>query len=784
MKTKNSVAAEKYCLADRDCLLYTRAAVPIYNKHIQSNRNGEKLMREFSFYSTPFGVSGEEVPYAAIAKATTSRELVSDQESDAFYFRSLEADGIFLNEAQIEAVRFGSGPLLALAGAGSGKTSVLVCRAGYLMAVKQVPAESVLLITFTKKAAEEMKTRVMNLPGIGETASNLQVRTFHAFFLLLLRRHGIRQEIVSSERKKQLAVKLLMKDMGLEDVYQPEAVLSFLSYHKMNDTAVADLPEKETSQKQLKRICQAYEDWKLERNYIDFDDILMKAKALMDEDPAFLQQMQDRFEYVMVDEFQDTNYLQYRLVQMIVEKHRNLFVVGDDDQTIYSFNGARHEFILEFDQKYPEAQTIVLDVNYRSHKAIAGLGNEVVRHNKQRKSKTLQVMNEEASSPFYFRAASTDEEAEQVVADMKRAVAEGECEWRDMAVLHRTISVSRAIFEQLTAQDVPFVHHSLGNQMFYEQWPVKAMMDYLRLSLNPTLVEAMPEVVPTLFISRERGMRHIKEQEVFSPRSEPLLHLTDMPGIRPFQRKKVEERQSMIQKLKEKRPETAIRQMRRQFYDGYLEADEQQVSMKKETLKETLDELESSAKRFESVSSFVYFVDDMLRTFREMKEREKDPDANHVSLMTIHRAKGMEFPVVYVIGASETIMPHDSALKADRMKDLLYGEKAENKQTQALEEERRLAYVAITRAKKKLCISSPAFYRGKEVEVSRFLLEAFPGETHTGEKQETETIDALVCEEAMCPAWIRLSEAPDVTEKECPMCKGKMVPGTKQVIKK
>ncbi|HEY4431100.1 MAG TPA: ATP-dependent helicase, partial [Paenibacillus sp.] len=450
------------------------------------------LLNKLLFHNIPLGATGERIPQAAVASAQTSKELVKREEGDSAYFRRLEEGGILLNRPQIAAVRHHKGPLLTLAGAGSGKTSVLICRTGYLLSVRGVSPSQLLLLTFSSKAAAEMRERIALLPGVSTAdVARLQARTFHSFFLFFLRRQGLQQEIFSETRRQHILLKQIMRELGLpKDAYPPETLLSLLSSCKMNMGTVEDLPEGTTAEKEMKSILEIYEQWKQDNFKIDFDDVLLIAYRMLKERPALLQELQMRYLYVMVDEFQDTNALQYELVKMVAHPQHNLMVVGDDDQTIYSFNGARSEFILEFEKLYPGAKVITLDINYRSGPAIVGLGNGIIKHNTRRRSKTLQAAKGSGSQPRYMRPQTADEEAEQMVEHILNEVSTGKREYRDFAMLYRASSSNRAVLELLLLRDIPYIDYGEG-QLLYEHWLISPVVDHLRLSVNRRNFAAM-----------------------------------------------------------------------------------------------------------------------------------------------------------------------------------------------------------------------------------------------------------------------------------------------------
>lgn len=796
------------------------------------------------FFQTPAGATERTIPLAAMADTATSRQLISDKEPDAFYFRALEAGHIVLNGPQIEAVRHHQGPLLTLAGAGSGKTTVLICRTGYLMAVRGVPARQILLLTFSSRAAAEMKERLAGLPGIsGDQARLVEARTFHSFFLYFLRRQGIQEEIFSETFRQHMLLKQIMRSMNLADSYQPETLLSVLSAHKMNMAAVESLPERDDQERELKSIFSQYEEWKRQNNKIDFDDVLLHAYQLLQEQPHLLRSLQSRFQYVMNDEFQDTNLLQYELVRMLALPENNLMAVGDDDQTIYTFNGARSEFILDFDKQYPDARVITLDVNYRSSDSIIGLGNEIIRKNVKRRLKTLKSVRTDGMSPRYLRPNNQEDEAAAILQEIEAGIAAGARSYGDFAVLYRSASNGRAIIEQLAMKDMPYVDFGDG-QLLYEHGVVRPLLAHLRLSLHRRDFEAMEQLLPSLYLNRDKGMEHIRRQDAPRPVKGPLAHLLSFPGLKEFQQTKIRERVELIRSLPKLAPAAAIRLMRQSFYDAYLDTNsKQQLTLHKETLREMLDEVEQSASRFATVEEFITYIDEVAAKVNASARSKRMEQGDRIALMTIHKSKGLEFPVVFVIGASEGSLPHSSALAADQLPDAYVGQaqSAKEKSGAALEEERRLAYVAVTRAKEELFISSPSQYRGKTAAVSRFVLGAFqrpgssgdpspasrPGKLDQAGRQRQgqgqrrpavkaapphkshaaaaggqaspghntgqgpilrrpgpmETVQVWVCTKPGCKAWSRISssagqERPD---RACPLCSSPMKRGNREV---
>ncbi len=737
------------------------------------------------YYTFPIGIRDCEVPDAAKAKAETSRQLVNDREPDAAFFRALEQYGISLNRPQLAAVRHHTGAALTLAGAGSGKTSVLVCRTAYLLAVRQVQPQHILLMTFSKKAADEMRGRIRSLPITGApSASGVEARTFHSFCLQLLRGRGYRQAILGETGQKHVFFKRLMRELMLQNEYEPETLLAQLSALKLRMVDLEELPEKTTEERELKLLFSRYEQWKKQINKLDYDDLLLEAYRLLRDDSELLATLQRRFQYIMIDEFQDTNQVQYVLIQMLADKHHNLMVVGDDDQTIYSFNGAKNDYIMNFEQQYPGAVTIVLDINYRSTSTIVGLGNAIIQYNKQRKEKTLLAVKPKGISPSYARLKSTQDEARLIVDTIIAQKEQGKRSFGDFAVLFRTASSSRALVELLLTTELPFIDFGDG-QLFYDQWAIKPLLAHLRLVIDRRSFDAIEALLPTLYVNREQAMAFIWNQDKQRAKKWPLIHLLEYPQLKDFQKDKIKERIRLIKSLAECKPAAAIAQLRQAFYDQFLETSKRhEMTEHKEGLKEVLDELESAASAYETIEAFASYIDDITEKHAAVKLHNHEQSRSAISLMTIHKSKGLEYPVVFVLGASEGILPHSSALAADKHSDRSSLQSGSNALTEALEEERRLAYVAVTRAQEELYVSSPASYRGKPTELSRFIRSAFLKGHEAA--PDTEMALAWLCSSDSCQVWQRIITYEDAQaeSRPCPMCNSPMVQGTKVLPKK
>jgi DNA helicase II / ATP-dependent DNA helicase PcrA len=681
------------------------------------------------------------------ADADRSIQASGLAQRDALFFQQLAQQQITLNDDQAQAVRHGDGPLLTIAGAGSGKTTTLACRAAYLMQVRRVSPRHLLLVTFSRKAADEMKQRLAEIPGVPlRSAQSVEARTFHSFCLQLLRRSGVRAAVLGDDGQQRMTIKRLLRESATSFDFEPESLLALLSSYKCRLLSADDLPEASPAEREIKRVLLRYEQWKQAGGMIDFDDLLLLTYRKLSAEPELLAALQDRFRYIMVDEFQDTNRVQYEIVRLIAGERRNLMVVGDDDQTIYSFNGASSEAILSFDKVYPDAKVVALRVNYRSSAEIVGLGNAIIRGNKHRRPKTLTVPSARrsqvassgddtveavigaAGKPMFARPATAEEEAALITASIRKLIEPGGYSYGDISVLYRSAGSSRATIEHLIQAGIPIEEH--GDLFsFYESPLIRPVMAHLKLSLQHRDKVAIEAMLPTLYVNRESAMKWIREKDTQQAKKWPLIHLTSLPGLQQFQKDAVLERLRLIKAAAAQKPAAAIRRIRDAFFDKFAETN-RGGTPHKELMKELLDELESSAGRFETVESFVAFAEEMAKRQAEAKEdRQMDSGEGssvngRVQVMTIHRSKGLEFPAVFVIGASEGIMPHRSAIQPQQPKQTSSQEELERDKEQAIEEERRLLYVAVTRARERLYVSSPAFYHGQKAELSRFLAEA------------------------------------------------------------
>ncbi|MCG9894966.1 MAG: UvrD-helicase domain-containing protein, partial [Fimbriimonadaceae bacterium] len=597
---------------------------------------------------------------------------------------------------QREAVDWPGGPLKILAGAGSGKTRVITCRIARLMA-EGTPAGRILAVTFTNKAAKEMKERIEGM--VGEAGRFLWVGTFHSVCARLLRMEGMnigldRNFIVYDDGDQMQLVRDLIKRKGYDEKsVQPRGVLSAISRAKEHMQAPADFAKSAAGffEKIVAEIYPVYQKSLKQANALDFDDILFMAVRLLEESQEVRERLQERFLHVLIDEYQDVNFSQYRFAQLISGRHQNLTIVGDDDQSIYGWRGADVSLMLRFGSDHPDAKIITLDQNYRSTQNILTGAHAVVRHNRGRMDKKLWTENGQGSLIGLREAGTENDEAMQTADEILRLVRSGRRNYGDIAVLYRTNAMSRVMEEALLAMRIP--HILVGGQRFYERKEIKDALAYLRLVLNPADDVSFRRVVnvPT------RGIGPKTLEQIADAAAERGLGMMQAAADPEF-------RQALPAK-----PRTGLNMMVQAVEQGRRLAESGQVTPVLQKLLEVsgyltelrADRSDESIARQENLQELVnvtaeYDRDEApsLAGFLENVALVSDTDSlkndgDAVTLMTLHSAKGLEFPAVFMIGMEEGVFPHSRSL----------GEQQE------MEEERRLCYVGMTRAKEDLYMS-------------------------------------------------------------------------------
>lgn len=589
-----------------------------------------------------------------------------------------------LNQEQKEAVTTTEGPLLVLAGAGSGKTRVLTTRVAYLIEELGIAPDSILAITFTNKAAKEMKERIIGM--LGPVGFQIQISTFHSFGLLILREHyqelGYKENFTILDSDDSLTIiKKIMKEMNLDPKqYNPRAVRNKISSAKneLVDPKHYDRIAMTEFEDVVATVYKKYQQKLLLNNSVDFDDLLMLPLELFTKYPEVLKLYQERFKYILVDEYQDTNHAQYLLIKLISAKYKNICVVGDNDQSIYSFRGANFRNILNFEKDYEHPKVIMLEENYRSTKTILNAANNVIQNNKERKDKKLWTNNEDGLKIKYYRASDEKEEAYYVRKEIETLLENG-TNPEDIAVLYRTNAQSRNMEESLLQANIPY--KVVGSFYFYNRKEIKDLIAYLKVIYNHYDDISLLRTINTP--KRGIGTKSIETLTIKANQNQTSLYDAIDSGKELAYKKVIEELTQESDKLSLTELVDAVLEK-----SGMRKELENEKSIEADIRLENLEEFKSITKNFEEKNGIIS-LEEFLAEISLVADVEEHKDNSHVvTLMTIHSAKGLEFDHVFLIGLEEGIFPHNNAfLEAD-----------------GLEEERRLCYVAITRAKKSLWI--------------------------------------------------------------------------------
>ncbi len=627
-----------------------------------------------------------------------------------------------LNPEQKEAVLHTEGPLLILAGAGSGKTRVLTHRVAYLIEQGTAPW-NILAITFTNKAAGEMRERVDKLVGLG--SDSVWVSTFHSTCVRILRRYIDRMgydtsfSIYDTDDQKSVMKEVCKKLQIDTKIYKERMLLGRISHAKDELISPEQMRLDVGADRNEQRIAGVYAEYQAQlrkNNALDFDDLIMKTVELFQNCPDVLDYYQERFRYIMVDEYQDTNTAQFQLVSLLASKYRNLCVVGDDDQSIYRFRGANILNILNFEQVFPDAKVIKLEQNYRSTGNILHVANEVIHHNQGRKDKQLWTDKGNGAPVRFRRLQNAFEEAEYIIGNITSHIQKGEAEYKDHAILYRTNAQSRIFEEKLIYANIPY--KIVGGVNFYARKEIKDLLAYLKTVDNGRDDVAVRRIinVPKRGIGATTLSR-VGEFAVANDRGfyETLLQVEEVPGIGRGA-SKILPFTTLIQTLRAKQAYAKISELLETILEetGYRRELILEGTDESEARLENIDELMNKVKDYEenaenpSLSGFleeVALVADI---------DHLDEESNHVVLMTLHSAKGLEFPYVYMAGMEEGLFPSYMSIVADNPKE-------------AIEEERRLCYVGITRTEKELTLTAARqrMLRGETQynHVSRFVKE-------------------------------------------------------------
>lgn len=604
-----------------------------------------------------------------------------------------------LNSQQAEAVINTEGPMLIMAGAGSGKTKVLTCRVANLLQ-KGVRPYRILAITFTNKAAAEMRERVNNMSG--PAAKDVWLFTFHAFCARFLRMeidklpgYGGNFAIYDTADSQNL-IKQILKEMNLDDKrFQPSGILSRISNAKnaLQDAAAFARQAGDFYEQKVADIYSRYEQKLQLNNALDFDDLLMLSIKLLQENKEVREKYQDRFDYLLVDEYQDTNHAQYLLTKFLAAKHRNICVVGDADQSIYGWRGADIQNILDFEKDYPDAKVIKLEQNYRSTQIILDAANAVIENNTGRKPKNLWTENKSGADIIYFQAVDERDEARFVIEQLQNLQRTENKKLGDMAILYRTNTQSRIFEEMLIKSGISY--NMVGGLKFYERKEIKDIIAYLRVIFNPADSLSLLRIINVP--KRGIGDASLAKIQAYAAANnvslfEAVSNAAAIDGLSSRFVSKLDDLAGIIFELMNLANEAPVEDLiDRVLRDtGYLEELENERTPQAQSRIDNLHELISVAQEFaaseeeNNLENFLAHV----ALVSDIDDTELGEDA--ITLMTLHSSKGLEFPVVFLVGMEEGLFPHARTLMDET----------------EIEEERRLCYVGITRAKEKLFLSS------------------------------------------------------------------------------
>ena len=589
-----------------------------------------------------------------------------------------------LNDRQLEAVKKTDGPILVLAGAGSGKTRVLTTKVAYLVLEKEVSPHNILAITFTNKAAKEMKERTIKM--LGNVAYNIQISTFHSLGLLFVREHyeklGFDKNFTILDSDDSLTIiKRILKDMNLDPkMYNPRAIRNKISSCK-NELIDSKSYEKFANsdyEEIILEVFKRYERKIKKNNSLDFDDLLIMPIKLFKKYPLVLKDYQERFKYILVDEYQDTNEAQYILIKMLSAKYKNICVVGDVDQSIYGFRGANYRNILNFENDYPNATVIKLEENYRSTGNILNVANDVIKNNKKRKEKILWTKNDDGLKIKYHQAYDERDEAFYVVDKIKNYIKDGE-EKSEIAVLYRTNAQSRVMEEALLRENIPY--KVVGSFYFYNRKEIKDLISYLKLIYNSNDDVSLMRVINVP--KRSIGPKTIENLAIKAATNGTSMYEA-IDGGKELVFK------LMIEDIKRESENISLTDLVDLILDksGMRQELLNEKTLEAEVRLENLEEFKSITKNFEENNGVISLEEFLLEISLVSDIEEHKNNTDVVTLMTVHSAKGLEFKHVFIIGLEDGIFPHNNSLDS----------------SEDIEEERRLCYVAITRAKETLTL--------------------------------------------------------------------------------
>ena len=611
-----------------------------------------------------------------------------------------------LNENQLKAVEHVDGPCMVLAGPGSGKTRVITYRIANMVVNKDIKPTSILAISFTKASSMEMKNRALALSN-DFRMNKVTYGTFHSVFFRILRYfENYNIESILDEKTKRIGLKNILKGLNIENADDDETigqVINEISYVKNELMDKRDFKSEVLTNDEFIKVYNYYEEYKEQINKIDFDDMLIKTYELLKNNKSALDRVRSAYRYILVDEFQDINKVQFEALKLIANPNNNIFVVGDEDQSIYGFRGSRPDFLLEFEEYFLNTNKVLLDINYRSKGEIIDIANRLIEKNENRYEKVIKCGQGNGANVNYISPEDSEEEAVYIAKDIKNKIQEDYTEYTDFAVIYRTNIQSRALVDVFMDMRIPFVVKD-SIVTIYDHWAAQDILSYLRIGVNPNSNKDWIRIInkPFRYISKD-NLNLIKDEPDF------INALINKCDLHPKQVKTINDLDIDISYVKGLNPKNAISYIRTTLdYDRYILDYCTNRKIKTNGLIEILNELESSATNFKTIQEY---LDHIERVKSEIVDNKNNKETDGVIFTTMHSAKGLEFKNVYIIGANEGTIPHEKSYEIDD----------EEKKNDQIEEERRLMYVAITRAEENICISSPINKYGKRVSKSRFV---------------------------------------------------------------
>lgn len=603
-----------------------------------------------------------------------------------------------LNTAQKEAVCHETGPMLVLAGPGSGKTTVLLCRILRLLEKKLASPREILALTFSKGAAEEMRERFQRAKG----PAGVSFGTFHSVFFRILRsKYGWGVERVFQEEERRNILRHILEEERWDIPDIEEYISQFFAQLSLMNSELESPKTFEPSgmpAEEFRKLYNAYESYKERHEKLDFDDMLTLCYQLLGEDAEVRAYWQGKYKFILVDEFQDVNRAQFECLRILAEKHRNLFVVGDDDQSIYAFRGARPDFLLRFPTLYPDTKKVTLNINYRSTERVISLAEKVIGNNETRFVKNMKGSGEEGDKVTFFLAEDTAREAEYIGEKIAKLLDEG-MPLTEIAVIYRTNLQGGAFARELYKRGIPYdLRDNSGN--VYEHWVAKDLLAYLLLAENEESDSALRRIL-------NKPKRYIGKDLLAEAETMPynlMRSLFVCPSLRKWQEEHLENLRMDLRQIHRKTPYDGLKYVRKVIgYDEYLEEFAAYRRTSAQVLWEIADEIMETAKDCADAAMFRQRLEELSRQMKEQTQK-KGQKRKGVALMTMHGAKGLEFRTVFLPSLVEGVVPHEKGMEE-------------------IEEERRLFYVAVTRAGEKLCLSAIKKRYEKEEKPSRFLAE-------------------------------------------------------------